>query len=57
MIRVLSFLWSGCWHEWKELHATEYDGIFMHGQVTVCRCAKCKARKVVWGLPKGDSHD
>lgn len=47
MIRVLQFLWHGCWHDWKPTgHTVDHFDIsfgprsFLYRTHTI-RCAKC----------------
>ena len=42
MIKLLQFLWSGCWHKWetkKQVNLrTDYGST---GTRNLCRCEKC----------------
>lgn len=48
MMRLVRFLWSGCWHKWVQdsgydiIRDTKQDVI---GKVSYCHCEKCGVRK------------
>ena len=54
MIRLLQFLWSGCWHRWKAIRSIKtrhsYDGHYSHttdDYVLQCeRCGNVKRRNL-----------
>jgi hypothetical protein len=50
MIKLLQFLWSGCFHHWETIAVTElkYSGDFSSGTCDkyTLRCTKCGAMKV-----------
>ena len=50
MKRLLSFLWSGCWHEWEVIKETRLewsDDFGGHGTCTrfIMQCKKCGTLK------------
>ena len=44
MLKLLAFLWSGCWHKWKKIASgpleTDYGS---RGQRYITECEKCGA--------------
>ncbi len=46
MLKLIAFVWSGCWHKWKE---DERRGAILHGYqsgiVSFCHCERCGVRK------------
>lgn len=53
MMRLLSFLWSGCWHVWRTVGSGPYskngESVFVKGTYFVLRCEKCG--EVKWRKP------
>lgn len=47
MIKLLEFLWTGCWHKWVDIRSVladnESGGIWTRYYT---RCSKCGAHKV-----------
>ncbi len=46
MLKLLNFLWTGCWHEWAEHRRGPYTrkddfGGYREGAYVIYSCAKC----------------
>lgn len=60
MLKLLSFLWSGCFHVWEDLDDdwhTEYADaqLAARKKIVYCRCTKCGVHKTFDGVMK--SHE
>lgn len=48
MLKLLSFLWSGCWHEWSTIETglvVDRPGDLPSGRWWQQECAKCGQRR------------
>ena len=53
MLKIIQFLWHGCWHDWKFLGSgTLVSGTKTVGQYYAYQCSKCsriEERGMPWG--------